>query len=324
MPDATPNSAIVMTGGTSGFGLIALRMVAANTTTPVIVGARDTNKLPNDLRDRVTVLPLDLASRQSVATFCLDVAKHGPIGHLVLNAGLSPRKLETTSDGYDRAFQVNYLATFELVYRLWDTLTPEAHIIITSSGTHDPDEKTPPPPPRHANVAMLANPTSDPDLDKMATRAAARSYTASKLCCTMLSLELASRRPMGTSISFDPGLVPGTSLTREFPQWLVKLLIPIMSRTMPADRTSTMSASATALAYLMVGRSLTGRNGDYLAMRGGYPMATHPSKLARNDKERTTLWLDSEDLLGLRLNGGDTTKAAWDTQSRDFPRNAAR
>ena len=299
MPDAQLTSSIVMTGGTAGFGSIALRMVAENTNTPIFVGARDTNKLPEDLRGRVTAVALDLGRRESVSAFCAEVAKHGPIGHLILNAGLSPRKLEKTPDGLDRAFQVNYLANFEIVHRLWDTLIPEAHIVITSSGTHDPDEKTPPPPPRDANAQMLAQPSSDPDLDRIGGRAAARSYTASKLCCTMLSLELASRRQLGTSISFDPGLVPGTSLTREFPQWLVKLLIPIMSRTMPADRTSTMSASANALAYLMIGRSLVGNDGDYVAMRGGYPIVTHPSKLARQEDLRKKLWADSEDLLGL-------------------------
>ena len=297
MPESKSEKSIVMTGGTAGFGLIALEMVAQATDAPIIVGARDRTRIPDTIKDRVIIQPLDLGSRRSVAAFCEAVADVGPVGQLTLNAGLSPRKLKTTEDGFDRAFQVNYLSNFEIVHRLSEVLEPEAGIVITSSGTHDPEEKTPPPPPRHANANLLAHPSSDPDLDKIGGRAAARSYTASKLCSTMLSLELARRRPRGTSISFDPGLVPGTSLTREFPQWLVKLLIPIMSRTMPRDRTSTLSASATALAYLMAGRSLVGANGDYVAMRGGYPIVTAPSELARNDEARQRLWSDSKQLL---------------------------
>ncbi len=291
------NKTLVLTGVTAGFGEKALQQVLHKAQCPIIIGARNPDRVCRSISQRVSVIPLDLASFRSVAAFCEAVQKRGTIGGLVLNAGLSPRKLQLTEDGFDQAFQTNYLSHFAMVQSLWTTLSDDAHIVVTSSGTHDPAEKTPPPPPRHANASMLARPQTDPDLDRSGPKAASRSYTASKLCCTMLSLELAARRPTGTSISYDPGLVPGTQLTREFPSWLVRLLMPVMSRMMPADRTSSLPASATALAHLMAQTSLVGSNGDYVAMRGGYPLVVQPSVMARDKDLRDALWRDSEQLL---------------------------
>ncbi|MEM9878491.1 MAG: SDR family NAD(P)-dependent oxidoreductase [Pseudomonadota bacterium] len=298
MSEASPQRVIVLTGVTAGFGKKALEFLLPQANCLVIVGARDTSEAFATGSDRLTVLPLDLAYLRSVGEFCAAVKKRGAvIGGLVLNAGVSPRRLRLTKDGMDVAFQTNYLSHFAMIRAFWDDLAEDAHILITSSGTHDPAEKTPPPPPRHADARLLAWPETDPKLDTSAMQAASRAYTASKLCCTMLSLELATRRPKGTSISFDPGLVPGTSLTREFPAWLVRLLIPVMSRMMPADRTSTLPASAVALAQFIAQKALVGVNGDYVAMRGGYPVVTAPSAMARDASLRAALWRDSEAIL---------------------------
>ncbi len=40
MSNTLRSGSIVMTGGTAGFGLVALRMVAENTQIPIFVGAR--------------------------------------------------------------------------------------------------------------------------------------------------------------------------------------------------------------------------------------------------------------------------------------------
>ncbi|MEM6276703.1 MAG: SDR family NAD(P)-dependent oxidoreductase [Pseudomonadota bacterium] len=290
-----------MTGGTAGFGAEAVRMVTSAGLPNLALGARTPDTVPREIADRVSVEPLDLARFSSVNAFCKTVLERGPFRGLVCNAGLNSRQPKTTEDGFDLTFQANFLSHFLILQRLWDHLTPDAHILITSSGTHDPEEKTPPPPPKHADVKRLAHPQGDPELDRSKSRAAARAYTASKLCCTALSLELARRRPEGLSVSFDPGLVPGTSLTREFPQWLVKLLLPIMSRTMPADRTSTLPASATALAHFMAQSSLVGSNGDYVAMRGGHPVVVPPSQMAREPDVQRKVWDDSLALISDQL-----------------------
>lgn len=299
-PNATSGS-IVVTGGTAGFGAEAVRMVTSSGLENLILGARTVDTVPPKIAGSLSVQPLDLARFLSVNAFCKAVLERGPVRGLVFNAGLNSRQPKTTEDGFDLTFQANFLSHFLMLQLLWEHLTPDAHIVITSSGTHDPEEKTPPPPPKHADVKRLAIPADDPELDRSKSRASARAYTASKLCCTALSLEVARRRPKGLSVSFDPGLVPGTSLTREFPQWLIKLLLPIMSRTMPADRTSTLPASATTLAHFMAQSSLVGSNWDYVAMRGGYPVVVPPSHMARDPDVQRKVWDDSLALISDQL-----------------------
>lgn len=292
---------IVMTGATSGFGARALRHVSQVGGCNVLVGARDASRLPSGLGPYIKTAHLDLSDLASAAAFALEAENLDLIDTLVLNAGISPRRLETTRDGFDRAFQVNYLSHFLILRSLLNKLAPDALVIATSSGTHDPEEKTPPPPPKHADAMRLAYPGTDPDRDKMGMRAAARSYTASKLCMILLVKELARRKPDLISLAFDPGLVPGTGLVREFPSLLVKFLMPFMIRSMPADRTSDIQSTSAAFAGLIVkddmSQSLNAKSGDYIAMRGGRPKIVPPSKLAQDERVARLLWDDSAKIL---------------------------
>lgn len=177
---------LVLTGVTSGIGQKALDLISKKMKRKLIIGARDPSSVPSEIANSVRVLPLDLARLESVAEFCKAAKQIDKINGLVLNAGLSPKSLRKTEDGFDLAFQVNYLAHFALIKTLWTDLSDDAHIIITSSGTHDPEEKAPPPAPKHADARRLADPNADTDRDRSEAKAASRSYTASKLCCTML------------------------------------------------------------------------------------------------------------------------------------------
>jgi len=93
-------------------------------------------------RARVKVLPLDLESLGSVRQFSAAL-KGTRIGVLGLNAGITSRKITKTEDGFERTFQVNYLAHFLMFQLLKDQLSEDATIVTTGSGTHDPDEKAP-------------------------------------------------------------------------------------------------------------------------------------------------------------------------------------
>lgn len=79
-------------------------------------------------------------------------------------------------------------------------------------------------------------------------------------------------------------------------------MLPIMSRTMPSDRTSTIAASATTLAQFINQTGFVGSNGSYVAMRGGYPIEARPSAMARDASLRKKLWQESEALLGTHTN----------------------
>ncbi|MEL7487723.1 MAG: SDR family NAD(P)-dependent oxidoreductase [Pseudomonadota bacterium] len=290
------NGSIVLTGATSGFGAAALADIAERSEKPIIVGARAPTKLSDKYGARVKALPLDLESLDSVRRFCADLAGIR-ISALGLNAGITSRKISLTEDGFERTFQVNYLAHFLLFQLLKDQLTNEAIIVTTGSGTHDPAENAPPPAPRHANAEWLAHPDRDPKRDRLGSRAAGRAYTASKLCCILLAMEIAKRFPSVKSASFDPGFLPETNLAREFPSILAAIIKGVIPYTMPRDRTGKVATTAPAYASLVLGAMSLSASGVYLAMRGGRALEVAPSELAGKPSIGETLWEDSLRLL---------------------------
>lgn len=230
------NDTIVLTGVTCGFGAFSLKDIAAQSDRQIIVGARTPERINEHFGARVKALPLDLESISSVRQFC-DALGGTRISAIGLNAGITSRKIGITEDGFERTFQVNYLAHFLMFQILKDQFAEDAVIVTTGSGTHDPEEKAPPPAPRHANAEWLAFPDRDPNRDRFGPRAAGRAYTASKLCCILLAMEAARRFPSLKSASFDPGFLPDTNLAREFPSVAAAIVKRIIPYTMPRDRT---------------------------------------------------------------------------------------
>ena len=86
-----------------------------------------------------------------------------PIDALVLNAGRSGNADELRADGYETTFAVNHLAHYLLLRLLLQRLADHARLVLTTSSTHDPAQRTPLPPPRHADAHLLAHPELDPD-----------------------------------------------------------------------------------------------------------------------------------------------------------------
>lgn len=288
----TPLETTVMTGVTSGFGAAALDRIAQAGRTTLCVGARAPASIGNLTVASVAALPLDLQDMSSVTAFCQAIPD-GPISKLVLNAGINTPKLVNTSDGFDRTFQVNYLAHFVILQRLSGRLTPDARIILTGSGTHDAAENTSTPPPKHADALRLAHPENDPDRDRIGGQAAARAYTASKLCCILLARHWARMHPAHSVVAFDPGFLPETGLTREYPRLLVALIKRIVSARMPADRTGTVATSADAFAALTLREIYEPARGTYVAMRGGAAVEVAPSPMAQDPTIAEQLWRDS-------------------------------
>ena len=111
-------------------------------------------------------------------------------------------------------FGVNHLGHFALVQWLLDELVAPARIVVVSSGTHDPAKRTGMPSPKYTNADELAHPPT-------ATRAdGRRRYTTSKLCNVLFTYELDRRLGHGargiTVNAFDPGLMPGSGLARDY------------------------------------------------------------------------------------------------------------
>lgn len=129
IPDQTGRVAVV-TGGTSGLGLVTARELACHGA-HVVLAARDLDKAAG-VRSAITaevpsaLLELrecDLASLASVRE-CADgvTADHGRIDLLVNNAGVMGIPERATADGFEMQLGVNHLAHFVLTARLLPAL----------------------------------------------------------------------------------------------------------------------------------------------------------------------------------------------------------
>ena len=285
---------IVMTGATSGIGQGAAQLLVKPGHN-VSAGARG-----GGLPDGVTALPLDLASLGSVRAFadlCSD-----PIDALVLNAGTQVQSASARSaDGYELTFAVNHLAHYLLARLLLPKMAKNGRIIMTSSGTHDPLEKTGVPAPRHADAKRLADPTSDPQLSKSAIAAGLRAYSTSKLCNLMTARSLAVLPEVterGITVhAFDPGFIPATKLGRNAPWVFRGVMLPILALLPPGKGGNRLADGAKALAGLSDGSIDSER--VYMALRQGKATWPEPSEMARDDALCQQLWTDSAAMVGL-------------------------
>ncbi|OYU16126.1 MAG: dehydrogenase [Alphaproteobacteria bacterium PA4] len=291
---------IVMTGATTGIGAAALAHWPAPATR-LIVGARKGHVAGAE------TLPLDLASLTSVRGFADGViaALGGArIDALVLNAGGQRPDTDARSvDGHELTFATNHLAHYLLLRLLLPQLAPGARIVITSSGTHDPAERTGVPPPRHADARRLADPAGDPTRDANAITAGMRAYSASKLCNLMTALTLAETPDAASNAwivtAYDPGLTPGTGLARS-QMWPVRALIwPLLPLLQPfRPGMNSLAAAGRGLADLATdARPPAGR--VYASLRKGVLTWPDPSVLAQDAAARAQLWADSARLTGL-------------------------
>ncbi len=290
---------IVMTGATTGIGAAAAKRLTAPGVR-LITGARS-GKGPGE------VLPLDLASLASVRSFATAVETAlgtGGIDALVLNAGgQRPDVAARSADGFELTFATNHLAHYLLLRLLEPRLNPGARVVITSSGTHDPAEKTGVPPPRHADAMRLAHPDSDPQLSANPVTAGMRAYSTSKLANLMTARAFAASaeaRDKGLIVTaYDPGLTPGTGLVRN-QMWVVRTLVwPLLPLMLPFNgHMNSLSAAGRGLADLAITEAPPpGRL--YASLRKGKLTWPDPSELARDEAATAQLWADSARLTGL-------------------------
>ena len=284
---------IVMTGASSGIGHGAAELLLAGGNR-VVGGARGSG-LPLG----VEPLRLDLASLASVSAF-VDVCP-AKFDALVLNAGIQFQSIDQrTVDGYETTFAVNHLAHYLAARLLLPRLSEGGRIVLTSSGTHDPAEKTMVPAPRHAEACLLADPETDPALDKSPRIAGFRAYSTSKLCNLMTARSLAELPEIAArKISvhaYDPGFIPETGLKRGAP-WAMQLVAGLLGVLPPLKIANRMADGAAGLAGLADGSITSDR--VYMSLRRAKVTWPDPSALSRDDAACAKLWTDSAELVGL-------------------------
>lgn len=299
---------VVMTGGTSGVGLFAARRLLGSCEA-LVLGTRQSPALDGSIS-----VPVDLRSLDNVRSFTREVerlADGRSIDALILNAG-GGFPDGRSADGYELNFAVNHLAHYLLLRLLSPRLSNGATVILTTSGTHDPAEKTMIPPPVHADAFRLAHPDAfrlahpdrDPDRNPSPSKAAGQAYSASKLCNLLTARRLAAssdaiQRRLRV-IAFSPGPTPGTGLVRDRGAVLSftwRYVGPVLRLLMP--RLNSPDDAGRALADLALGAASPPPGHIYALFERGSLIYPPPSELAHSDEAMEAMWRDSAVLAGL-------------------------
>lgn len=207
------NQTVVLTGATSGMGLHATRLLLDRGYDVVAVG-RDLSALPSS--GRLHPIAADLSRMSNVDRLVEDVLGRGlpPLHGLIANAGAQFGAPTSTSDSLEATLALNVLSPLRLIDRISPALPPGSRVVLTTSGTHDPDLVRFLPRARHdAAIADLAVASANPKSPRVD---GFRRYATSKLalvrCLPRLAGALQERNV--AVLGFDPGLMPDTGLAR--------------------------------------------------------------------------------------------------------------
>jgi NAD(P)-dependent dehydrogenase (short-subunit alcohol dehydrogenase family) len=315
-PASLPRQTVIVTGGNSGLGYgCATALLSASPPWHVIIACRDpgrAQKTVEMLREsarpgaKVETMALDLASLASVRSFAsmletrLKAADLPPLHGLVCNAAVQGART-FTADGFESTFGVSHLGHFLLVNLLVPLMEKPARIAVVASGVHDPAELAKVPA-WNAPTALAKGDLGPAAANDDAAADRGRRYSTTKLANVYFTYGLAHRLPEGiTANAFDPGLMPGTGLAREYSAvvrfaWhnILPRLIPLL-RCVLVKNIHTPEESGKALAHLIVDPALVSTNGKYF--EGLHEI---PSSVESYDKGRAEeLWGDSATLAGI-------------------------
>lgn len=300
---------VLVTGGNSGIGFECARSLA-QAGHGVLIASRDREASAQAVRrirdatgnGNVDEMELDLGSTAAVRQFVAQVAARDlPISAVVCNAGLQMTRCLLSADGFELTFAVNHLGHFLLVNLLLERLLANApaRVVVVASGVHDPALRTGMPKADIGDLETLASsggPRRDPYNGRLA-------YVNSKLCNLWFTYELVrriaaagladERRPLSVN-AFEPGLVPGSGLGRDYPAalrfvWL--RVLPAVARVAtrfvatvnPADK------AGSALARMVLDPALGSISGEYFPSHARWHAAK--SSEASYDLQRArALW----------------------------------
>lgn len=309
IPAHSRNTALV-TGGNSGVGFECARALA-RAGWQVIIASRNRELSAEAVRrinaesgvGAATEMGLDLGSVASVRAFVAELRTHDvPLRALVCNAGLQMHQGPVLSpDGYEMTFAVNHLGHFLLTNLLLDVLltSAPARILIVASGVHDPALFTGMPKPAVSDIQTLAT-TGGPRAGEFNGQLA---YVNSKLCNLWFTHELVRRLAQANfsnrlSVNaFEPGLVPGSGLARDYPpvlRFLWNSVLPGVARVLsrfiavvnPADK------AGAALARFVQDPALEHVSGKYFPSHTRW-RAARSSEASYDVARGRTLWDES-------------------------------
>jgi NAD(P)-dependent dehydrogenase (short-subunit alcohol dehydrogenase family) len=176
---------VIITGGSSGIGLEAAKVLAAKGAT-VTLAVRNVEKAQRVIDRFLTENPdanmaamhLDLANLKSIKDFADKyMSNHDRLHLLINNAGIMIPPFRQTKDGFETQFGTNHLGHFALTGHLLPMLlrTPHSRVVSTSSIAA-----------RNAKL-RFDNLDGSKDYNPMSF------YRVSKLACLLFGIELQHR-----------------------------------------------------------------------------------------------------------------------------------
>jgi retinol dehydrogenase 12 len=191
----------VVTGATSGIGLVTAQVLARQGATLIVVarnperGAATVSRIQQETgNSAVELMVVDLSTQAQVRQLASEIQhRFTRLDILINNAGALFAKRQLSEDGIEMTFALNHLAYFLLTNLLLDLLkaADSARIINVSSEAH-----------RHGRLDFL-------DLQGQHRYSGWRAYSRSKLANILFTYELV-RRLEGTGIqanALHPGFV---------------------------------------------------------------------------------------------------------------------
>jgi light-dependent protochlorophyllide reductase len=304
--EAAMSTSVVVTGASSGLGLVAATRLAESGH-HVVLACRDTARGEAAAREirrhapdaGLDVLEMDLASLASVRAAARKLTGTGdrpPLHGLICNAGIQVVSgVMRSGDGYELTFATNHLGHFLLTELLIDHIAAPGRVVVVSSGTHyGPPRSGPFPAPRWQDPRALADPDAS-TLDD-SPRSGRIRYSTSKLANLYMTYELARR--VGdrgiTANAFDPGLMPETRLHRDYPAGVQRLydrIAPLAARVIPGARL--MADSGADLAWLATDPAVAEVTGGYFAGR----RRRRSSAVSYDQARAAELWKVSAELV---------------------------
>ena len=139
-PPGLAGRRILLTGGSSGVGLAAARMLNEAGARLVVTGRdRDKRETAVDALGEVGERPLPLVADSSDldqvrAGFDRAVAHLGGLDVLINNAGALVDRYRTTPQGYEQTYAVHVLSSFVLTEQAVGVMGPEGRVLTVSSG----------------------------------------------------------------------------------------------------------------------------------------------------------------------------------------------
>ena len=288
-------SNVIITGGSSGIGLEAAKVMAAKGASVTLAvrnvekGKRIIEKFHSENPDAdLTVMHLDLADLKSVKDFADQYrSNHDHLHILINNAGVMIPPYRKTKDGFESQFGTNHLGHFALTAHLMPVLlaTPHSRVISTSS------------------IAARKGGIHFDNLDGSKGYEPMKFYRQSKLACLLFAIELEHRlRSSGTttiSVACHPGISVSNLISRGTGKEANGLLKKLM-------RIIAQPAHMGALPTLYAATHPELKGGEYIGPDGpgnrkGNPVQTSEASQLFNKEIAARLWELSEDLTGVRF-----------------------